>query len=64
VGLDVHEGPFIRRGDQEILRENMAVTVEPGVYFKGRYGVRIEDSLIVKERPMALTHFTKALTTV
>jgi len=64
VGLDVHEGPFIRRGDQEVLKENMAVTVEPGVYFKGRYGVRIEDSLIVKEKPLLLTHFTKSLTVV
>jgi Xaa-Pro aminopeptidase len=64
VGLDVHEGPFIRRDDQEVLRENMAVTVEPGVYFKGRYGVRIEDSVVVKDRPQPLTHFTKSLTVV
>jgi len=61
VGLDVHEAPFIRRGDQEILKENMVVTVEPGVYFKGRYGVRIEDSVVVKDKPQVLTHFTKSL---
>lgn len=64
VGLDVHEAPFIRRGDQEILKENMTVTVEPGVYFKGKYGVRIEDSVVVKEKPQVLTHFTKSLTII
>jgi Xaa-Pro aminopeptidase/Xaa-Pro dipeptidase len=61
VGLDVHEAPSIRRGDQELLKENMAVTVEPGVYVNGKYGIRIEDSLIVREKPLVLTHFQKSL---
>ncbi|MGA1974738.1 MAG: aminopeptidase P family protein [Conexivisphaerales archaeon] len=64
VGLDVHEAPFIRRGGQEVLREDMAVTVEPGVYFKAKYGVRIEDSVVVRERPLILTHYSKALTSL
>jgi Xaa-Pro aminopeptidase len=64
VGLDVHEAPFVRKGDQEVLKENYAVTIEPGVYFKGKYGVRIEDSIIVKERPVVLTHYPKTLTSL
>ncbi|HVP23130.1 MAG TPA: Xaa-Pro peptidase family protein [Conexivisphaerales archaeon] len=64
VGLDVHEAPFIRRGSPEVLREGMAVTVEPGVYVKGKYGVRIEDSLIVGAKPQILTHFPKSLVIV
>ncbi len=64
VGLDVHEGPSIRRGDQEVLRTGMAVTVEPGVYVTGKYGVRIEDSLVVRDKPLVLTHYPKSLTFV
>ncbi|SLI85426.1 peptidase yqhT [Mycobacteroides abscessus subsp. abscessus] len=43
----------------------MAVTVEPGVYFPGRGGVRIEDTLVVREGgPELLTHTSKDLTVV
>lgn len=48
VGLDLHEGPIIssKRGDF-ILRENMVITDEPGVYINGKFGVRIEDTVLI-----------------
>jgi Xaa-Pro aminopeptidase len=47
VGLEIHEPPRLGRGQTELLRPGMVVTVEPGVYLPGRGGVRIEDMLLV-----------------
>lgn len=47
VGRQVHENPYINTRTDEILHENMAVTVEPGIYIPGEFGVRIEDLAIV-----------------
>lgn len=49
VGLDIHEGPRLRSDCQEILRENMVVTVEPGIYLDGFCGIRIEDLVVLKK---------------
>ncbi len=49
VGLDIHEPPRLGINSQEILKEGMIVTVEPGIYLPGEFGVRIEDSLLVKK---------------
>ncbi len=48
VGMAVHEAPRLRTGSKEILRENMVVTVEPGIYLSGVCGVRIEDLVVLK----------------
>lgn len=47
VGLGVHEGPRLGPGARGKLRVGDVVTVEPGVYVEGRFGVRIEDLLVV-----------------
>lgn len=47
VGTLVHEAPTLNSKSEEILREDMAVTVEPGIYIPGKFGVRIEDLAIV-----------------
>jgi len=47
VGLEVHERPRIAARSGEILREGMAITVEPGIYLPGRFGIRIEDTVLV-----------------
>jgi len=47
VGLDIHEAPSVRRGSQDILEPGHVVTIEPGVYLSGRFGVRIEDMVAV-----------------
>jgi Xaa-Pro aminopeptidase len=49
VGLEIHEEPRVARGQQEILRPGMVITIEPGVYLPGRGGVRIEDMVVVRE---------------
>ncbi len=47
VGLDVHEEPTIGKRKENILKENMVVTDEPGIYIPGRFGVRIEDTVLI-----------------
>jgi len=62
VGLQVHELPRITWNKNEIIRENMIFTIEPGIYVPGLGGVRIEDMVIVKpKRPVVLTTLPKQL---
>jgi Xaa-Pro dipeptidase len=49
IGLEVHEEPSISRNSNIVLRENMVITIEPGVYIPGWGGVRIEDVVIVSK---------------
>lgn len=49
IGLSVHEEPYIVAGNDTVLRPGMAFSVEPGIYFGGEWGARIEDIVIVTE---------------
>lgn len=49
VGLDVHEAPRLAPQSPDILRTGMVVTVEPGLYYPGQWGIRIEDTVLVKK---------------
>ncbi|MCW2730714.1 MAG: dipeptidase [Mycobacterium sp.] len=49
IGLSVHEEPYIVAGNDLMLEEGMAFSVEPGIYFAGEWGARIEDIVIVTE---------------
>ena len=61
IGLEVHELPCISYLSKTRLEKNMAITVEPGIYLPNKFGVRIEDSLIVKDKPDVMHKFTKDL---
>jgi Xaa-Pro dipeptidase len=49
IGLDVHEQPYIVAGNDLVLEAGMAFSVEPGIYFRGQWGARIEDIVVVTE---------------
>jgi Xaa-Pro dipeptidase len=47
LGLEGHEEPYIRSDNHQILTAGMTFTIEPGIYFPGRNGVRIEDNVVI-----------------
>ena len=62
LGREVHEGPYIMRGNPQVLEPGMVFTNEPGLYKVGRFGVRIEDDMLVTEDGnRSLTQMPKAL---
>ena len=62
VGVDIHEMPAFSPRCEEVLKEGMIITVEPGVYLEGDFGLRIEDmALVTKSGAEILTHADKNL---
>ncbi len=63
LGRDVHEAPYIVRGNHQVLPAGTVFTNEPGLYQIGNFGVRIEDDVLITEDGCAsLTQFPKELT--
>ncbi|OGH68920.1 MAG: hypothetical protein A3J66_02140 [Candidatus Magasanikbacteria bacterium RIFCSPHIGHO2_02_FULL_47_14] len=62
LGLDVHESPSLGSSQETVLKPGMVVTIEPGLYFAGEFGVRIEDDILITETGYRLlTKSTRAL---
>jgi D-alanyl-D-alanine dipeptidase len=49
IGLEVHEPPYLVAGNADPLRRGMCFSVEPGIYLEDRFGVRIEDIVVVTD---------------
>lgn len=65
LGVSVHEFPSMSQANDDLLKEGMVYTIEPGIYVPGVGGVRIEDDvLITKDGPVTLTNYPKELTII
>ncbi len=62
VGIEIHEPPRIAKEQETVLVPGMVVTIEPGIYIAGKFGIRIEDMVVVTDRaPRVLTPAPKVL---
>lgn len=62
LGLEVHEEPYIRDGNTQVLEPGMTFTVEPGIYLPGEGGVRIEDDVVITaDGALSLSDYDRAL---
>lgn len=60
IGLDIHEIPTLGTKSEVILKSNMVITDEPGIYIPGKFGIRIEDTVVIgKSTGVPLTKSTK-----
>jgi len=65
VGIDIHEKPILSVKSSTILKNNMVVTNEPGIYIPEDIGIRIEDTIVINDRiPRILTNSSKHLTII
>lgn len=54
VGMEVHESPSVSPLSDDLLEEGMVVTIEPGVYMPGRFGIRLEDMALITDNSCKL----------
>lgn len=61
VGIDIHENPKINKETKEKIKQNTVFTIEPGLYFPKKQGLRIEDTLLFNGKVQVLTKVSKEL---
>lgn len=60
VGIQIHECPSMRQDSTHIIKNNNVLTIEPG-YYTNKFGIRIEDTILIQEKPVILTKTSKKL---
>lgn len=62
VGIEIHESPTLNPRSTEVLKEGNVVTIEPGIYIENAFGLRIEDTIVIKNgKPCNLNPLSKEL---
>lgn len=62
IGLKAHEQPTVSRKSNAKMKPGMVITIEPGIYLKSQFGVRIEDTVLLKDdKAVPLTNFSRKL---
>ena len=61
VGVEIHELPNLTLNSKDRIKDNMVFTIEPGIYFPKRFGIRIEDTVLFNKKATVLTKTTKDL---
>lgn len=62
IGRAVHEGPFIKEGSSLKLKDGMAFSVEPGIYIPGKFGMRVEDIILIEDgKGQKLNNYNKEM---
>lgn len=65
LGVDIHEPPYITATSEAVLQEGMVFSIEPGIYLPGRFGIRLEDIVIVRaEGPEVLSGLSREVRVV
>src|SRR3989344_3669916 len=64
VGVEIHEAPSFSEEAKQTIQPNHIFTIEPGIYFPGKYGIRIEDTLLFDSKAKILTTAPKGLVTL
>ncbi len=65
IGLDEHEAPYVDSNNVKKFQPGNCITIEPGIYIPGSFGIRIEDILVIgSERSRNLSTFSRDLTTI
>ena len=49
LGIDIHEAPYITASSDTVLDEGMVFSIEPGIYLAGRFGLRLEEIVILRD---------------
>ncbi len=61
VGVEIHELPNLTLNSKDRIKNNMVFTIEPGIYIPKKFGIRIEDTILFKNKPIILTNTSKEL---
>ncbi len=54
VGIDIHEPPSLYSEDKNKIQDNIVYTIEPGIYFPNKYGIRIEDTVVIERKKLKI----------
>lgn len=61
LGKKIHQSPKVGPKNQRFIKNNTFFTIEPGIYFKNKFGIRIEDTIYFNKKPCILTKVPKSL---